>query len=48
LCVDHAVTGVQTCALPIFFGKYKVTVNGVSKVADLTREKGNVIVDFTK
>ena len=29
-----------------FFGKYKVTVNGVSKEADLTRTKGKVTVDF--
>ena len=31
-----------------FFGKYKVTVNGVTKETDLTKAKGNVIVDFTK
>jgi len=29
-----------------FFGKYKVSVNGVSKVVDLTKKDGNVIVDF--
>jgi len=31
-----------------FFGKYKVTVNGVSKEIDLSREKGKVIIDFEK
>jgi endo-1,4-beta-xylanase len=31
-----------------FFGKYKVTVNGVTKVVDLTKEKGKVMVDFGK
>lgn len=33
---------------PAFFGKYKVTVNGISKVIDLTKAKGKVIVDFRK
>ena len=31
-----------------FFGKYKVTVNGISKEVELTKEKGKVIVDFKK
>jgi endo-1,4-beta-xylanase len=31
-----------------FFGKYKVTINGISKEADLTKEKGKVSVDFRK
>jgi GH35 family endo-1,4-beta-xylanase len=31
-----------------FYGKYKVTVNGVSKEVDLTKEKGNLTVDFRK
>ena len=31
-----------------FFGKYKITVNGISKEVDLTKEKGKVIVDFRK
>jgi endo-1,4-beta-xylanase len=31
-----------------FFGKYKVTVNGISKEIDLTKEKGELIVDFRK
>ncbi len=29
-----------------FFGKYRVTVNGVSKVIYLTKEEGKVIIDF--
>ena len=29
-----------------FFGKYKVTVNGVSKEVDLNKVKGKVTVDF--
>ncbi len=29
-----------------FFGKYRVTVNGDSKVIWLTKEKGNVIIEF--
>lgn len=31
-----------------FFGKYKVTVNGISREVDLTKEKGTVTVDFTR
>ncbi len=31
-----------------FFGKYKITVNGISKEVDLTKEKGKMIVDFGK
>jgi GH35 family endo-1,4-beta-xylanase len=38
--------GVYT--VPAFFGKYKVTVNGVSKEVDLTKAKGKVTVDFKK
>jgi endo-1,4-beta-xylanase len=33
---------------PAFFGKYRVTVNGVSKEVDLFKEKGNIVVDFRK
>ena len=33
---------------PAFYGKYKVTVNGISKEIDLTKEKGKVIIDFRK
>jgi endo-1,4-beta-xylanase len=32
---------------PAFFGKYKVTVNGVSKEIDLTKEKKKVTIDFS-
>jgi len=31
-----------------FFGKYKITVNGISKEVDLNKQKGKVIVDFLK
>jgi endo-1,4-beta-xylanase len=33
---------------PAFFGKYKVTINGISKEIALTKEKGKVVVDFRK
>ena len=36
-----------TFITPAFFGKYKVTVNGISKEIDLTKEKGKAIVDFS-
>lgn len=36
-----------TYSIPAFFGKYKVTVNGVSKEIDMTKEKGKAIVDFS-
>jgi hypothetical protein len=35
-----------TFITPAFYGKYRVTVNGVSKEVNLTSEKGIVIVDF--
>jgi endo-1,4-beta-xylanase len=35
-------------SVPAFYGKYRVTVNGISKEIDLTKEKGKVIADFTK
>lgn len=35
-------------AVPAFYGKYKVTVNGVSKEVDLLKAEGKVVVDFTK
>jgi GH35 family endo-1,4-beta-xylanase len=31
-----------------FFGKYRVTVNGVSKEVDLKKADGKTVVDFTK
>jgi len=36
-----------TFSTPAFFGKYKVTVNGISKEIDMTKEKGKAIVDFS-
>ena len=33
---------------PAFFGKYKVTVNGVTKEVNLTKDQGKVTIDFTK
>ena len=37
-----------TFTTPAFFGKYRVTVNGVSKEVDLTKDKEKVTVDFRK
>ena len=31
-----------------FFGKYKVTVNGISKEISLTKEQGKAVADFRK
>jgi hypothetical protein len=31
-------------SIPAFFGKYKVTINGVSKEINLTKKEGKVIV----
>jgi GH35 family endo-1,4-beta-xylanase len=31
-----------------FYGKYKITVNGVSRELDLTKQKGSLTVDFSK
>jgi endo-1,4-beta-xylanase len=46
---ESGVTGKKgEFSAKAFFGKYKVTVNGVSKEIDLTKAKGKVIVDFTK
>ncbi|MGE5394283.1 MAG: endo-1,4-beta-xylanase [Candidatus Saccharibacteria bacterium] len=33
-------------SLPAFYGKYKVTVNGVSKEVDLSKAKGKTVVEF--
>lgn len=33
---------------PAFFGKYKVTVDGVVKEIDLSKEKGTTTVDFRR
>ena len=35
-----------TFSTPAFFGKYKITVNGVSKEVDLTKAKGKMTADF--
>jgi GH35 family endo-1,4-beta-xylanase len=35
-------------SVPAFYGNYKVTVNGKSKVVDLKKKDGKVIVDFSK
>ncbi len=32
---------------PAFYGKYRITVNGVSKEVDLTKAEGKVVTDFT-
>jgi len=34
--------------VPAFYGKYKVTVNGISKEVDLTKQEGRVVVNFRK
>ena len=34
--------------LATFFGKYKITVNGVSQEIDLSRDPGNAMLDFRK
>ncbi len=34
--------------VPAFYGKYRITVNGVSKEVDLTKTEGKMIVDFRK
>jgi endo-1,4-beta-xylanase len=35
-----------TFSAPAFYGKYKVTVDGISKEVDLTSENGKVVVDL--
>jgi hypothetical protein len=35
-------------AVPAFYGKYKITVDGESKVVDLTKAAGTITVDFNK
>jgi endo-1,4-beta-xylanase len=35
-----------TFTVPAFYGKYKITVNGVSKEVDLSKAKGKVLVKF--
>jgi endo-1,4-beta-xylanase len=44
---ESGVTGNNgVFSTPAFYGKYKVTVNGVSKEIDLTKEKKKATVDF--
>jgi GH35 family endo-1,4-beta-xylanase len=33
-------------SIPAFYGKYKVTVNGVSREVDLSKKTGKVVVEF--
>ncbi len=35
-------------SVPVFYGKYKVTVNGKSKEVALSKKSGKTIVDFTR
>jgi endo-1,4-beta-xylanase len=35
-------------SMPAFYGKYKVTVNGIAKEINLTKAEGKAIADFTK
>ena len=35
-------------SVPAFYGKYKITVDGVFKEVELTKKKGKVVVDFTE
>lgn len=37
-----------TYSVPAFYGKYKVTVNGISKEIELSKGEGKTTVDFTK
>lgn len=46
---ESGVTGKKSqYSVPAFYGKYRVTVNGVSREVDLNKEKGTVVVDFRK
>jgi GH35 family endo-1,4-beta-xylanase len=33
---------------PAFFGRYKVTVDGIAREIDLTKENGSITIDFRK
>ncbi|MZP54915.1 MAG: glycoside hydrolase [Bacteroidales bacterium] len=35
-------------SVPAFYGKYRITVNGVSKEVDLTKQEGRVVANFRK
>lgn len=44
---ESGVTGTdELFSTQVFYGKYKVTVNGISKEIDLNKKKGKVIADF--
>jgi hypothetical protein len=46
---ESGITGKDgTYTVPAFYGKYKVTVNQVTKEIDLTRETGSITLDFGK
>jgi GH35 family endo-1,4-beta-xylanase len=38
----------KTFTVQAFFGKYKITVDGVTREVDLTRMKGKLVVDFRR
>jgi len=47
--IESGVAGKKGLfSVPAFFGKYRVTVNGISKEVDLTKTKGHVTADFRK
>lgn len=46
---ENAKAGADgAVSIPAFYGKYKVTINGVSKEVDMPRTAGKVTVDFRK
>jgi endo-1,4-beta-xylanase len=46
---DSGIVGKDgTYPVSAFFGNYKVTVDGVTREVQLTKKKGNEVVDFTK
>jgi len=46
---DSGTAGTDgSFSVPAFFGKYKVTVNGVSKEIELSKKAGKATVDFRK
>jgi len=42
------VGNVGVFSIPAFYGKYSVTINGITKEVDLRNAEGKAIVDFTK
>jgi len=46
---ESGITGKKGIySVPAFYGKYRVTVNGISKEVDLTKAEGKTTVDFRK